>query len=204
MIATLAYDWPRLHAAVNDLPAALLTAAVLFDLAAWVRKRESLAWASTWTLWLGVLGGWIAVIAGNQAEEALDHGTAIHELMEQHETVALVSMIAFTVVLLWKMWRRFEVRGGEAAVLRVLSVAALGAAVWTGLLGGRLVFDHAAGIPSSTLETELRNRAAGHEHAPGEEHDHMPGDSAAPADSAAAGDSTKPHTHPPGTKPHPH
>ena len=28
------YDWPRLHAALNDLPAALLLVAVLFDLAA--------------------------------------------------------------------------------------------------------------------------------------------------------------------------
>jgi uncharacterized membrane protein len=204
MIASLAYDWPRLHAAVNDLPAALLTAAVLFDLAALLRKRESLAWASTWTLWLGVLGGWVAVLAGNQAEGALDHGTAIHELMEQHETIALVAMIAFTVVLLWKMWRRFELRGGEAAVLRVLSVAALGAMVWTGLLGGRLVFGHAAGIPSSTLETELRNRAAGHEHAPGEEHGHEAADSAAPGDSAVKNDSTKSHSHPPGTKPHTH
>ena len=29
----LGYDWPRLHAALNDLPAALLLVAVLFDLA---------------------------------------------------------------------------------------------------------------------------------------------------------------------------
>jgi len=198
MIAAIAYDWPRLHAAVNDLPAALLTAAVLFELAAWLRKRESLAWAATWTLWLGVLGGWVAVIAGEQAEEALDHGEAIHELMEQHETWALVSMIAFTLVLLWKMWRRFELRGVEATALRVLSVVALAITVRTGLLGGQLMFEHAAGVPSKTLEAELRNREAGHEHEPGQEHERAPGDSAAPADSTTA------HTHPPGTKPHSH
>ena len=29
------FDMPRLHAALNDLPAALLTVAVLFDFAAW-------------------------------------------------------------------------------------------------------------------------------------------------------------------------
>jgi uncharacterized membrane protein len=194
----LAYDWPRLHAAVNDLPAALLTAAVLFDLAAWLRKRESLHWAATWTLWLGVLGGWIAVLAGDQAEGALDHGEAIHEIMETHETLALVSMVAFTLILLWKMWRRFELRGAESIALRAVSVAALGLVVWTGYLGGKLVFDHAAGVPSSTLEAELRNRAAGHAHEPGEEHEHMPADSGAPADSA------KGHPHPPGTPPHKH
>lgn len=195
----LTLDWSRLHAAVNDLPAALLVAAVLFDLAGWLGKRESLVWAATWTLWLGVIGGWVAVLAGEQAEGALDHGQAIHELMERHEAFALASMIAFTVVLLWKMWRRFEIGGAEATVLRVVTLVALALIVQTGLLGGRLVFDHAAGIPTTTLETEVRNRTAGHEHAPGEEHDPV-----APADSAMNADSTKPHPHPPGTKPHGH
>ena len=35
------YDWPSLHAALNDLPAALLFVTVLFDLAAWKTKRAS-------------------------------------------------------------------------------------------------------------------------------------------------------------------
>ncbi len=38
----LGYDWPRFHAAVNDLPAALLFVTVLFDIAAWLTKRDSL------------------------------------------------------------------------------------------------------------------------------------------------------------------
>jgi uncharacterized membrane protein len=52
------YDLPRWHAAVNDLPAALLIAAVLFDLVGWATKRESLVWAGIWTLRAGVIGGW--------------------------------------------------------------------------------------------------------------------------------------------------
>jgi len=200
----LAYDWPRLHAAVNDLPAALLTAAVLFDFAALLRKRESLAWAATWTLWLGVVGGWVAVLAGEQAEEAIDHGEAIHELMEQHETWALVAMGLFTVVLVWKLWRRFNLGSGESIAVRVLSVLALAITVRVGMIGGQMVFDHAAGVPSATLETELKNREEGHHHEAGEEHEHAVPDSAPPADSAARRDSAKPHTHPPGTPPHSH
>ncbi len=60
----LGYDWPRFHAAVNDLPAALLLVTVLFDIGAWVTKRESLKAAALWTLWAGVIGGWVAVLAG--------------------------------------------------------------------------------------------------------------------------------------------
>src|SRR5213080_2694517 len=80
------YDWPRFHAAVNDLPAALLLVTVLFDLGAWLTKRESLKATALWTLWAGVIGGWVAVLAGEQAEDAIEHGEAIHELMETHET----------------------------------------------------------------------------------------------------------------------
>ncbi len=85
----------------------------------------------------------------------------------------------------------------------------------TALYGGRLVFDHAAGIPTDVLTSELRERAEGHQHAPGEEH----GDEAhehehedEPAAAPAAGDSgTAPaspagsdHVDPPGAPAHKH
>ena len=119
----LGYDWPRLHAALNDLPAALLTVGVLFDLAAWAFKRESLRWAAIWTLWAGVLGGWLAVIAGEQASDVIEHGDAIHELMEKHETLGLITMSLFTALLVWRLWRRFRTTAAEEWVLRVLAVA---------------------------------------------------------------------------------
>src|SRR6266853_778758 len=116
------FDWPRFHAAVNDLPAALLFVTVLFDIGAWITKRGSLKSAALWTLWAGTIGGWVAVLAGLQAEHVIEHGEAIHELMEQHERQALVTMGFFTVVLLWKLYRRFDVPRVEELVLRGLSV----------------------------------------------------------------------------------
>ena len=35
------YDWPRLHAALNDLPTALLVTAVVFQLLALATRREA-------------------------------------------------------------------------------------------------------------------------------------------------------------------
>jgi len=197
------YDAPRWHALLNDWPAALLVVAVLFDLVAAARKRESLAWAGIWTLWAGVIGGWAAVVAGELAEGSLEHGTAIHQLMEKHEKIALMTMSVFTVVLIWKMIRRFQLPAQELAITRFLSVIGLAGLAWTGILGGRLMFEHAAGIATPTLQTEIQNRTAGHEHAPGEEHAEPMG---AATDSARTpGDTAKaPHTHPPGTAPHKH
>jgi uncharacterized membrane protein len=184
----LGYDAPRWHAALNDLPVALLIAAVLFDLAGAAFKRESLTWAGIWTLWAGVIGGWVAVVAGKLAEASLEHGEAIHELMEQHETLALITMGIFTVVLAWKLWRRFALAPTEQALTRVLSIAGLATLVWTGVVGGNLVFEHLAGIPTHSLQAEMENRSAGHQHTGG------------------MADSTKTpgHVDPPGTPPHQH
>ena len=197
----LGYDLSRWHAAVNDLPAALLLAAVLFDLAGWAVKRESLVWAGIWTLWAGVIGGWAAVILGELAEEAIEHGEAIHQLMKDHETWAIVSMSVFTVLLVWKLWRRFQLGRAEDRVLKLLSIFGLAVLVRTAMLGGGLVFDHAAGIPTARLEAEIENRAEGHHHeGEAEEHDH----GASGADNDAHDSTPHPHKDPPGTPPHEH
>ena len=188
----LGYDAPRWHAALNDFPVALLIAAVLFDWGAALWKRESLKWAGIWTLWAGVLGGWVAVAAGELAEDAIDHGDAIHELMETHEKLAIITMSLFTAILAWKMYRRFALPATEELITRVLGGVGVAGIVWVGFIGGKMMFEHAAGIPTKTMEAEIQNRAAGHQHEPGEaddedeEHEH-----AAPADTAKA----VPHKH---------
>src|SRR5439155_25699000 len=106
----------------------------------------------------------------------------------------------FRAVHAWRHVRRSTETGVEGAGLRVLSLAGLVTIVWTGVLGGKLMFEHAAGIPNDIIWTEMQNREAGHHHAAGEageageaeEHEH--------ADSAKAAG----HTHAPGTPPHKH
>src|SRR5256884_6744918 len=160
------YDWPRFHAAVNDLPSALLLVTVLFDLGAWLSKRDSLKSAAVWTLWAGVIGGWIAVLAGLQAEDVIEHGEAIHELMETHETLALTTMGIFTAVLAWKLFRRARLTGAEEVGLRLLGVAGFVAIIWTAVIGGKLVFEHAPGGPPPAPRGGEEKRAAGGARAP--------------------------------------
>jgi uncharacterized membrane protein len=199
----LGYDWPRLHAALNDLPPALLLCAVLFDLAGWVLKRDSLIWAGIWTLWAGVIGGWAAVIAGELAEEKIEHGEAIHEIMKVHEKYALIAMGTFTAVLVWKLWRRFQQGRVEDRILKFVSLCGLAILIRTAQLGGQMVFDHAAGVPTAKLQAEIQNRAAGHHHEEGDaDHDHD--EDAAPAADTAHADSSGGHVHPPGTPAHAH
>ncbi len=211
----LGYDWPRLHAALNDLPAALLLVAVLFDLAGAVTRRPSLRTAGFWTLVAGAAGAVLAVVSGLQAEEHIAHGEAVHRVMETHEELALITLGVFVVLALWRIVRERRMGSTERAVVLAASLGGLGALFATAVYGGKLVFEHAAGIPTKVLQAEMHERAEGHHHhgGEGEADEHGTDENAAPAmgaDSAAGGpaataaDSGQPagHTHAPGTPPH--
>ena len=210
------YDWPRLHAALNDLPAALLIGAVLFDLLAAATRRVGLRIASFWTLMLGTLGAAAAVISGLQAEDHIAHGEAVHLLMETHERLALITAGIFGVLALWRLLREARMGSAERGMALVVGVVGAGVLTATGVYGGKMVFEHAAGVPNEVLQGELHERAEGHHHhGEGEEHgdgdaDHDHAENApehpAAADSAAAIDSSASagHVDPPGTPPHSH
>lgn len=217
------YDAARWHALFNDFPAALLVVGVAFEVAYLLSKRDSLRSASYWTLVIGAVMTLNAILIGLKAENSIQHGEAIHEIMEVHERLGWITFAIFGVIALWRVVRESKMARGERWMLVLVGVVGLGFLTAAGREGGELVFDHAAGMTTEAMEAEVKNRAAGHEHAEGEEHEHAPGeehDDAAPAASgdsaadhqhsdsiapAAAADSAKAkptHTHAPGTPPH--
>jgi uncharacterized membrane protein len=185
----LGYDWPRLHAALNDLPTALLLAAVIFDILAASTKRASFRSAAYWTLMVGAVGGVAAVLSGLQAENHIQHGEAVHEVMETHEKLALVTLGIFALLAVWRLLRENKMGSGERRFALVVSLGGLGALLATAVLGGKLVFEHAAGIKTAVLQAETLDRAEDHHH---------PGGEGEYADSIPKAG----HTHPPGTPPH--
>ena len=210
------YDWPRVHALIVSFPVALLTMAVLFELAAFALKKDGLRRTGFAMLLVGTLAAGAAVLIGLQAEDVIAHGSAIHDLMEEHQTLAYVTLGIFAVVAAWRLVRETKMGTAERAAALVLSLAGLGFLVDTGHHGGKMVFEHAAGTPDSTLRAELKNRSLGHVHKPGEHGDHHDDadhrhdeadvhdhDAVAPTDSSgAAAPAAGEHTHAPGTPPH--
>jgi uncharacterized membrane protein len=205
------YDWPRLHAALNDLPAALLLVAVLFELAALATRKESFRLVSFWALMVGAIGGVAAVLSGLQAEETIAHGEAVHRVMERHELLAFITLGIFGVLAIWRIWREKRMGATERSLALALALGGAGVLIATAQYGGRLVFDHAAGIPTRVLTSEMRERAEGHEHAPGDEHGEEaqePEPAAAPlagdSGTRAAAPGGSRHVDPPGTPAHEH
>ncbi len=208
-------DAPRFHAIFNDFPVALLVAGVGFELAYLFTKRESLRSAAYWSLIVGAVMTGMAIATGLKAKGVIQHGDAIHDIMQAHERLAWTTLGFFGVVAVWRLLRESKMARPERWAVALIGVVGLGFLMATGREGGELAFDHGAGMSTEAMQAELQNRAGGHEHAPGEEHDDgaMPAaaDSAGGpqhADSAAepsttASDSAQPaHTHAPGTPEH--
>jgi uncharacterized membrane protein len=190
----------ELHAALNDLPAALLLGAVLFEILGAALKRDSLRSAGFWMLVSGTIGALAAILSGLRAEGTIEHGNATHMLMERHETLAITTGIVFALLTGWRLLRRKSMGGRERPVFLALAVVGAALLFYVAHLGGNLVFRYGAGVPTATLQSALSDRGAGHEHAPGEEHDH-----GTPVDSAGtAGQASEDHSHPAGTPPHQH
>ena len=153
----LGYDMPRLHAALNELPVALVVA-VLFDLGAWVTRRKSLQAAALWLLWAGVIGTWLAVLAGEAAKNVIERDPAIDDLLKRHEALALVSVVLFTGVLGWKLMRQARLGAREELVLRGLAVIGVIGILWAERIGRTLLFEHAAGIDAASMKAEVVDR----------------------------------------------
>jgi len=190
-----AAEW---HAALNDLPVALLLASIVFDLTGAVTKREALKAAGFWTLVAGAAGALVAMVSGLRAEDTIEHGETVHRVMGQHETLAITATIVFGVLALWRIWRRGALAGVERTVYLGAATAGVALVVWVAHLGGTIVFRHGGGIPTAVMQEALTERTGEHQHAPGEEHDE-PSDTVDTSAAEAGG-----HTHAPGTPPHEH
>ena len=203
----LGYDWPRLHAALNDLPTALLLTAVFFDVVAMVSRRPLFRQMGFWTMVVGAVGAVAAVISGLQAEEHIAHGEAVHRVMGTHERLAFVTLGIFGVVVLWRIVREKRMAAIERLLTVILSLGGVGVLFATARFGGKLVFEHAAGIRSEVLESELHERAEGHHH-DGETEEPMTSPDSSTGQQQSSdhidppGISPHTHSHPPGTPPH--
>lgn len=203
------FDTPaEWHSALNDLPAALFFASVLFDWAGSIAKRDSLKAAAFWALILGVIGAVAAVISGLSAEGWVEHGGNAHRFIERHETLAITTTILFGALASWRVFRKGTLPGLERKIYLGIATVGLLMIGWVGHVGGTIVFRQGIGIPSAVLRETLADIERGHTHAPGEEHEHAEGGEHEHADDAAATDSVTAeeggHEHPPGTPPHQH
>ena len=146
--------WPMhsWHPVLVHLPLVGLTLAVGFDLVA--ARNRTARWrdAATVLWWLGLLGAVAAVTTGLLAYNRVEHSDPAHVEMTLHRNLALA---AVTLLLVTAAWRRQRPYSRGAALLGLIGAGILGG---VGYLGGDLVYRHALGIPTETLQEIARER----------------------------------------------
>jgi uncharacterized membrane protein len=136
----------NLHPVFVHFPLALLPLALVFLVAARLRKREEFERLGLWLLWFGTVGALAAAGTGLLAEESVSVPEAAEEVIELHEKLGQVAAgLAVVLSLLSLLGRRWKVPGLPAVLivgLLILSgILALGAD-----RGGQLVYQYGVSV----------------------------------------------------------
>jgi len=156
-------DLTHVHPMIVHFPIALLIVGFLTDLASFFIKGDFFKQSGFYLLILGALGTIAALLSGEQAGSGLGGQGVLGQAIEHHEEAAelavwlvlVTALFRVALVLLKKYAGAFKI---AALVLFLLSI---GAIARTGYYGGKLVYEHAAGVEfnlgldlSSSLETD--------------------------------------------------
>lgn len=134
------------HPMIVHFPIALLITSVLFELLGRALHKDSLRESALWLLGLGLGSGVAAYLSGKQAEEAAEHAGIPETLVETHETLALITLIIFGILFLFRYLQRNNLSDqvlGIYLLIAVIGIGTLGAASHD---GGKLVYGHGAGV----------------------------------------------------------
>jgi uncharacterized membrane protein len=139
---------PPLHPIVVHFPVALIISAFALDLLGMIFKSRRIRAAAFPVLALAVLGTVAAAGAGYLAESQLKvKPDEMIKLIEIHETLALVTLGAVIVALIFKALAEYR-KNLEGILGQIAFIAMLAATIMvgaTGYFGGEMVFKHGAG-----------------------------------------------------------
>ena len=137
-----------IHPVIVHTPIALLIISLLFELAGRALDADWWRRASFALLVIGALGAAAAVVTGQQAGEAAEHQGVAEQPLDQHEDAGKLTLgLALGAVAARALaGRAGSVRalvGGVALALQLAAAISVGV---TGYRGGKLVYDHGAGV----------------------------------------------------------
>ncbi|MFN3530443.1 MAG: DUF2231 domain-containing protein [Bacteroidia bacterium] len=141
----------QLHPALVHFPLALLLCAVPAEIYGLWRKGAFWQKAAFWLLFAGTIGAFLAALSGGWAEDALQISKEIHEKVEQHETTGYILAWLYAALLVWKFLRSKQMGRAEQAVFAGAMLAAAMLLIYTGYLGGELVYSYGAGVKGLTV-----------------------------------------------------
>jgi len=166
-----------LHPKVVHFTIGIFGAAVFLEILAALLKKTSLKQAATWNLYLAALFAAASVITGLLAASRVPHNDRAHAIMETHETLGYIILGTIVVLALWRLFLANRLPAKFALWHLLLAVIGFGLVVYSGYLGGEMVYTYGVGV--APVSTALQSQS--HEHNDGAVHDH---DAAQPQEEA--------------------
>ena len=145
------------HPQLVHFPIAFLVLSFLFDLVGAARNSEKWNQFGGIILLLTIIGAFAALQTGEASEEMLKPMTdSLLEAVEQHE--ALASKTFFFILILGIIRGWLHLKGLFNSWIRWGYIVLIGTGVFlilrVGYLGGKLVYQHGAGVNSGVLENK--------------------------------------------------
>lgn len=132
-----------LHPGLVHFPIALAVVGALAEIAYLVIRRPWLKLYGPILLTLALLGGGAAYFSGQAAEDPAEHQGVPEKAIGAHEQSCIIALSAVALAALLSWATRPKGKGLQLAA--VVAVAGAALMLYTGHLGGRLVFLHGAG-----------------------------------------------------------
>lgn len=106
----------------------------------------------------GLLATVAAILSGDYAESHIVQTEAIHEIVEEHEFLGMLTAWSFGILLVWAFLRYKSKIMVERIAFVIVFVLGLGILTIGAAHGGELVYDHGAGVkPMEKHLMEIRN-----------------------------------------------
>ena len=139
------------HPAIVHTPIALIIVGALFELVGRALDSEWWRKAAFAMLIVGVLGAVVAVSSGGPAGDRAEHQGVSEQAVDAHEDIAKISLwLGLAAVLTRAVAGRLgAARAAVAALALLLHLATATTVGIAGYRGGKLVFEHGAGVKVS-------------------------------------------------------
>lgn len=153
---------PDLHPPLSSLPFAFILGCVLAEIACAARPSEMLRSAATFNVLLAAVSAILAFFTGYQASETAnqtfvvpDAAISIHHAFGRALLFVVIPCAALRITAL----HATHGKRAFASLYYVALTASLALAIYTGYLGGKLVFEEGAGVRAKpgAVRTALEN-----------------------------------------------
>ncbi|OIO09407.1 MAG: hypothetical protein COS42_02545 [Flavobacteriales bacterium CG03_land_8_20_14_0_80_35_15] len=137
----------HLHALIIHFPIALLIVGYFSELFGLINKKLFFKEVSFYLLFIGVIGAIAAYISGNLAGDGIESGS-LKVPVELHEQAGLITLLLAIATVLFKSFVMYLKKDSTFTkwITILLFTFLIGSVMFTGYLGGELVYSHGAGV----------------------------------------------------------